>query len=65
MQCYQSVPTDSRPDDVKRCGLTKSSLLELQKKGQDIIAELTSKKKTLYDPDMNVLPGGKLLFTVY
>ena len=61
VQRYQSVPTDSRPDDVKRCELTKSSLLELQKKGQDIIAELTSKKKTLYDPDMNVLPGGKLL----
>ena len=29
--------------------------------GQGITADLISKKKAMYDVDMNVLPGGKLV----
>ena len=29
--------------------------------GQSITADLISKKKAMYDVDMNVLPGGKLV----
>ena len=41
--------------------LTKNSLLVLTKMGQGITADLILRKKAMYDVNMNLLPGEKLV----